>query len=201
MKVVRIGTVTAVLALLGILVWQVAHRSGGHVARDVDQGEIVKAPTFALPRTTGRGKLSLAAFRGKVVVLNFWASDCIPCKQEQRQLNQAAARWASKGVVFLGVDEVDLNGPARAYLRRYHVSYPSVSDGDGSVAGLFGVTGTPETFFIDRRGQVVPPHIVAPPQGDALEAGIRRALSASGRTSVPGLTSENRAAPGRRELR
>lgn len=178
MRVVQIVTAGVVIALLGVLVWDVAHRSGGRVASDVDKGEVVNAPAFALPRTTGGGKLSLASFHGKVVVLNFWASDCVPCKQEQRQLNEAAARWAPKGVVFLGIDEVDLNGPARAYLRHYHVSYPSVSDGDGSIAGRFGVTGTPETFFIDRRGKVVPPHIVAPPQGDALAAGIRRALSA-----------------------
>ncbi|HZT17700.1 MAG TPA: TlpA disulfide reductase family protein [Gaiellaceae bacterium] len=178
MRLVRIAAAAAVIALLAVLVWDVAHRSGGRVARDVDHGEIVKAPAFALPKTTGGGKLSLASFRGKVVVLNFWASDCVPCKQEQKQLNEAAARWAAKGVVFLGIDEIDLNGPARAYLRHYRVSYPSVSDGDGAVAGKFGVTGTPETFFIDRRGRVVPPHIVAPPQGDALEAGIRRALSA-----------------------
>jgi cytochrome c biogenesis protein CcmG, thiol:disulfide interchange protein DsbE len=177
MRVLRPLAAVAVIALLGLLVWDVAHRSGGKVARDVDRGEIVRAPAFSLPRTTGRGQLSLASFRGKVVVLNFWASDCIPCKEEQAQLNRAAARWASKGVVFLGIDEVDLNGPARAYLRHYHVSYPSVSDGDAAIAGKFGVTGTPETFFIDRRGRVVPPHIVAPPQGDALEAGIRRALS------------------------
>ena len=178
MRALRIIVAGCVLALLGLLVWDVAHRSGGKVARDVDKGEIVKAPAFSLPRTTGSGKLSLASLRGKVVVVNFWASDCVPCKQEQRQLNTVAAKYADKGVVFLGIDEIDLNGPARAYLRHYHVRYPSVSDGDGAIAGLFGVTGTPETFFIDRRGQVVPPHIVAPPQGDALEAGIRRALNA-----------------------
>ena len=178
MRALRILVAGCVLALLGLLVWDVAHRSGGKVARDVDKGEIVKAPAFTLPRTAGKGKLSLASLRGKVVVVNFWASDCVPCKQEQRKLNEVAARYASKGVVFLGIDEIDLNGPARAYLERYHVTYPSVSDGDGAIAGRFGVTGTPETFFIDRRGRVVPPHIVAPPQGNALEAGIRRALSA-----------------------
>jgi cytochrome c biogenesis protein CcmG/thiol:disulfide interchange protein DsbE len=178
MRVLRIVVAGCVLALLGVLVWDVAHSSGGKIARDVDKGEIVKAPAFRLPRTAGGGKLSLASLRGKVVVLNFWASDCVPCKQEQRRLNAVAARYEPKGVVFLGIDEIDLNGPARAYLRHYDVRYPSVSDGDGAVAGMFGVTGTPETFFIDRRGRVVPPHIVAPPQGDALEAGIRRALSA-----------------------
>jgi cytochrome c biogenesis protein CcmG/thiol:disulfide interchange protein DsbE len=178
MRLLRALAAAVVIALLGLLVWDVAHSHGGKVAREVDQGKVVPAPAFSLPQTAADGKLSLASLRGKVVVLNFWASDCVPCKQEQAALNAAAKRWASKGVVFLGMDEVDLRGPARAYLEHYRVPYPSVSDGDGSVAGRFGVTATPETFFIDRRGRVVPPHIVAPPQGEALEAGIRRALSA-----------------------
>jgi cytochrome c biogenesis protein CcmG/thiol:disulfide interchange protein DsbE len=178
MRAVRILAAGVVVALLALLVWDVAHSHGGKVAREVDQGQIVRAPAFSLPQVTGAGKLSLASLRGKVVVLNFWASDCVPCKTEQAKLNAAAARWEDKGVVFLGIDEIDLRGPARAYIKHYRVNYRSVADGDGAIAGKYGVTGTPETFFIDRRGRVVPPHIVAPPQGDALEAGIRRALSA-----------------------
>jgi cytochrome c biogenesis protein CcmG/thiol:disulfide interchange protein DsbE len=178
MRAVRAAAAALVLALLALLVWDVAHGSSGGVAAKVDKGHVVAAPKTSLPFFQRPGTFDLAAYRGKVVVLNFWASDCVPCKQEQRRLNAVAARYEPKGVVFLGIDEIDLNGPARAYLRHYDVRYPSVSDGDGAVAGMFGVTGTPETFFIDRRGRVVPPHIVAPPQGDALEAGIRRALSA-----------------------
>jgi cytochrome c biogenesis protein CcmG/thiol:disulfide interchange protein DsbE len=178
MRAARFITAGVVVALLALLVWDVAHSHGSKLARNVDAGKIVTAPNFMLPQVTESGKLSLASLRGKVVVLNFWASDCVPCKTEQAKLNAAASKWASKGVVFLGIDEVDLRGPARAYMKHYRVKYRSVADGDGSVAGKFGVTGTPETFFVDRRGRVVPPHIVAPPQGDALEAGIRRALSA-----------------------
>ena len=178
MRVLRAAAVAAVLALLGLLVWDVSHSQGGRVARDVDRGRIVAAPTVSMPRLAGGGKLSLAALRGKVVVLNFWASDCVPCKEEQAMLNAAAQRWASSGVVFLGVDEVDLRGPAKAYMKHYRVSYPSVYDGTGTLAGKFGVTGTPETFFIDRRGRVVPPHIIARTERAELDAGIRRALRA-----------------------
>ena len=99
-------------------------------------------------------------------------------KEEQAMLNAAARRWASRGVVFLGVDEVDLRGPAKAYMKHYRVSYPSVYDGTGTLAGKFGVTGTPETFFIDRRGRAVPPHIIARTERAELDAGIRRALRA-----------------------
>ena len=178
MRALRLTAAVAVLALLGLLVWDVAHSSGGKVARDVDKGEIVKAPAFSLPLVATDGELSLASLRGKVVVLNFWASDCVPCKQEQGELNRLATKYASKGVVFLGIDEIEVRSFAQHYLAHYKVPYKSVADGDGSIAGKFGVTGTPETFFIDRLGRVVPPHIVATASVSAVEAGIQRALSA-----------------------
>jgi len=180
MRVIRAATAVVVVALLGLLVWDVAHRSGGHVASDVNKGEIVKAPAFSLPRVQGSGHISLASLRGKAVVLNFWASDCVPCKQEQKELNAAARKWDGKNVVFLGVDEIEVRSFAQHYLEHYKVPYQSVADGDGSLAGKFGVTGTPETFFIDKYGRVVPPHIIGVLKSDpgGLEAGIRRALTA-----------------------
>jgi cytochrome c biogenesis protein CcmG/thiol:disulfide interchange protein DsbE len=177
MRALRVLAAGVVCALLALLVWDVAHSSGGKVARDVDKGKIVKAPAFRLPRVNGGGHLSLASLRGKVVVLNFWASDCVPCKDEQTELNNAAAKWAGKGVVFLGMDEIEVRSFAQKYLQHYKVPYESVADGDGAVAGKFGVTATPETFFIDRHGRVVPPHIVSIAKPAALDAGIRRALS------------------------
>lgn len=178
MRAVRVTAAVAILALLGLLVWDVAHSSGGKIASEVDRGEIVKAPTFSLPLVAGSGKLSLASLRGKVVVLNFWASDCVPCRQEQSELNRLAAKYAQKGVVFLGIDEIEIQSFARHYLQHYKVPYQSVSDGDGAIAGKYGVTGTPETFFIDRLGRAVPPHIIAEAQSGAVEAGIQRALRA-----------------------
>jgi cytochrome c biogenesis protein CcmG/thiol:disulfide interchange protein DsbE len=135
MRALRVLAAGVVVALLALLVWDVAHKTGGKVARDVDKGRIVKAPAFTLPRVTGGGKLSLASLRGKVVVLNFWASDCVPCKDEQAELNRAATRWAGKGVVFLGMDEVEVRSFAQKYLAHYKVPYESVADGDASVAG------------------------------------------------------------------
>jgi cytochrome c biogenesis protein CcmG/thiol:disulfide interchange protein DsbE len=179
MRALRVVAVAVVTALLALLVWDVVHSSGGKVASEVDKGQVVPAPAFSLPRVKGGGHLSLASLRGKVVVLNFWASDCIPCKAEQGDLNKAYAKWASKGVVFLGIDEVELRSFAERYLDHYSVQYQSVADGDGSVAGKFGVTGTPETFFIDRRGRVVPPHIIAQAKPGELDAGIQRALEAA----------------------
>jgi cytochrome c biogenesis protein CcmG/thiol:disulfide interchange protein DsbE len=180
MRLLRVLAAGVVAALLALLVWDVAHSSGGKVAREVDKGQIVKAPAFALPKVKGNGKISLASLRGKVVVLNFWASDCVPCTQEQGALNRAAVKWAGKDVVFLGIDEIEVRSFAQKYMDRYHVAYDSVADGDGAIAGKFGVTATPETFFIDKRGRAVPPHIIGALKANpgALQAGIRRALSA-----------------------
>jgi cytochrome c biogenesis protein CcmG/thiol:disulfide interchange protein DsbE len=168
--------VSAVLALLGVLVWDLVHQSGSKVARDVDRGEIVVAPPFVRSRVDTSGKLSLASLRGKVVVLNFWQSYCAPCTHEARTLVEGSQRWSGKNVVFLGVDEQDLRGPALKFMHRFGITYPIVAD-NLSLTGHYGVTGYPETFFIDRRGRVVPPHIVGPATRKLLDDGIRKALS------------------------
>jgi cytochrome c biogenesis protein CcmG/thiol:disulfide interchange protein DsbE len=176
MKAVRVVVVAAVLGLLGLLVWDVAHGTGPGVAQKVDKGKIVTAPKLDLPRLDGGGRLSLAALRGKVVVVNFWESYCIPCKEEARRVAATARAWRSKGVVFVGVNAFDTKGAARAYLHRYGIDYPNIRDGVGDTFGRWGVTGVPETFFIDRRGRVVPPHIAGPASKADLERGIRQAL-------------------------
>ena len=174
-RALHIAAVAAVLALLGLLVWDVAHGSGNSVAQNVDKGRIVRAPRLSLPRIDASGSLSLASLRGKVVVVNFWESYCVPCKQEARTLAAVERSWRDKGVVFVGVDAFDLVGAARSYLHRYGVGYANVHDGVGSTFGRWGVTGVPETFFVDRRGRVVPPHITGPATRETLDEGIRRA--------------------------
>jgi len=177
MRLVRFVSVVVVLSLLGLLVWDLAHGHGGGVAAKVDRGRIVPAPKLSLPRLDGGGNLSLTSLRGKVVVVNFWQSDCLPCKQEARTLDGAARAWAGKGVVFLGVDALDFKSAARAYIKRYGVNYLNVRDATGSTYPSWGVTGTPETFFVDRRGRVVPPHVVSVSTRADLDAGIKRALA------------------------
>jgi thiol-disulfide isomerase/thioredoxin len=92
MRVLRAASAVAVLALLGLLVWDVAHHHGAGVAQKVDKGRAVPAPKLNLPRLDAAERLSLASLRGKVVVVNFWESYCVPCKGEARRLAAAARR-------------------------------------------------------------------------------------------------------------
>jgi cytochrome c biogenesis protein CcmG/thiol:disulfide interchange protein DsbE len=177
MRVLRAAAVACVVALLGLLVWDLAHQNGPGIAAKVDKGKIVPAPKLDLPRLSGSGNLDLASFRGKVVVVNFWQSACYPCKLEARDVAAAARKWSGKGVVFVGVNAQDLKRPARDFVKRYGITYPNVRDALGTTWPKWGVTAVPETFFIDRRGRVVPPHIAHQATAEELEAGIRRALS------------------------
>jgi cytochrome c biogenesis protein CcmG/thiol:disulfide interchange protein DsbE len=178
MRALRAVAVVSVLALLGLLVWDLAHQNGPGVAVKVDKGKTVVAPKFDLPLLNGSGRVSLASLRGKVVVVNFWQSFCYPCKQEARDIAAAHRAWSAKrnDVVFLGIDMQDFNGPARAYLKRYGVTYPNLRDPIGKLSQPWGITGVPETFFIDRKGRVVPPHIISRASRQAIDDGIRRAL-------------------------
>jgi len=176
MRALRAIAVASVLALLGLLVWNLVHQNGPGVAVKVDKGKAVPAPALDLPKLDGTGQLSLASLRGKVVVVNFWQSSCYPCKLEARDIASAARAWAGKDVVFLGVDAQDLKSAGRAYVKKYGVSYPNVRDALGKTWPTWGVTGVPETFFVDRRGRVVPPHIAGPASRRDLERGIRQAL-------------------------
>lgn len=171
------AAIAVVVALLGLLVWKVVAGSGDEVTGSLASGGRPQAPDFTLPRLVGSGELALASTRGKAVVLNFWASWCIPCKDETPLLQRSWQRWKGRGVVFVGVNAKDFRGDARRFLRRYRVTYPNVYDGKGSTLGRYGITGFPETFFLDAEGRVV--YRIAGPVTTAAEidAGIERALA------------------------
>jgi cytochrome c biogenesis protein CcmG, thiol:disulfide interchange protein DsbE len=150
--------VAGVAALLALLVWKIAHRETT-IADEIRAGQRPQAPAFSLPRLSGAGELALASLRGKAVVLNFWQSVCPPCEAEAPAFQRAWRRYRHDGVVFVGVDFWDLRGDARRFTQRYGISYPNVYDGPGALLQPYGVTGAPETFFIDRRGRVVDHHV------------------------------------------
>src|SRR5438093_2030305 len=142
--VLRALALGAVAALLGLLIWRVAHRDDNAAAK-LERGEQPPAPAFALPRLDRAGQLELASLRGHVVVLNFWASWCAPCKDEAPLLEAGWQRWRDRGVVFVGVDAQDFTGNARRFIRRYELTYPMVRDKSDSTTGAYGVEGFPET--------------------------------------------------------
>jgi cytochrome c biogenesis protein CcmG/thiol:disulfide interchange protein DsbE len=172
----QVAAVGVVVALLGLLAWKVA-QGDSEVTSELARGGAPTAPAFTLERLDGNGELSIESLRGKAVVLNFWASWCAPCKDETPLLQEAWQRWEDKGVVFVGVDVKDFRGDARDFLARYGVTYPNVYDGKGSTVGRYGVTGFPETYFIDAAGKVR--YRIAGPVEDAadLDAAIERALA------------------------
>ncbi|HEY7399001.1 MAG TPA: TlpA disulfide reductase family protein [Gaiellaceae bacterium] len=175
---IRAAAAVAVAALAAVLVWHLTHQPAS-VARQVANHDIVPAPPFDLALLSGDGRLSLASLRGKAVVVNFWASDCAPCKEEMPRLVSFARAWSSRDVVVVGVDVDELHrGPAQAFARHYRATYPMVFDPHGSTVDPWGVgEGTPQTFFVDRRGRIVG-HVLGPVSADRLTAGARDALRA-----------------------
>ena len=150
------AAVAVVAALLGLLVWKVVKSQESDVPSAIRAGKSVRAPSFTLPRLDRPGELSLASLLGKkAVVLNFWASYCAPCREETPLLERTWRKYRSRGVVFIGIDTRDFEGDARAFLRRYDVTYPIVRDGAGKLWAPYGVRGLPETFFVGRSGKLV----------------------------------------------
>lgn len=172
----RTAAGVAVATLAAVLVWHLTHQPRS-VVRQVANHQVVRAPGFDLDRLDGPGKLSLTSLRGRAVVVNFWASDCAPCKQEMPRLVSFAHGWSGKGVVVVGIDVLEYaKGPARAFSRRYGATYPMVFDPRGSTVDPWGVgQGTPQTFFVDRHGRIVD-HVLGPVSTQALQDGARRAL-------------------------
>ena len=111
------------------------------------------APDFSLPLMSG-GTLSLHSLRGRPVVLNFWASWCVPCREEMPLLVRLHDRYGVRGVEFVGVDTEDLEADARAFLAKYHVDYPLVRGGDERLMDAYAIPGLPTTVFIGANGVV-----------------------------------------------
>src|SRR6266540_6913333 len=129
--------------------------------RRAQQGTVQKGQgidSFTLPLYSGydldgKTEIKLEDLRGKVVVLNFWASWCKPCEQEAAELQQAWKLYEQDGkVIFFGADYVDTEPEARAYLKKFGITYSNGPDMGTKISQMFRIKGVPETYFIDQNG-------------------------------------------------
>ena len=154
----RLARYAAAAIILGLaVVLTLAFRRDPH---DIKTGTVGKpAPAFALPSLADGSTVSLDAYKGKVVVLNFWSSWCIPCKVENPALVDAWERYRGTDVVLIGIVFQDTKDAARDYTARLGNTWTSAVDDDGRVALGYGVFGPPETYFIDADGVIAGRHI------------------------------------------
>ena len=150
----RLLLVVVVLALAGLLLllyWGLRRGPsadvGGRVALDRP------APEFTVTTIDGQ-QLSLGDLRGKTVVLNVWASWCVPCRDEAAELNRSYALYKDRNVAFVGIAWNDNDGEVRKFVQGYKVPYAVALDPEGRIAIDLGITGVPETFLIDPQGRL-----------------------------------------------
>lgn len=160
-----------VLGLLGALGWKLV------IDRQA-QPRSGLAPDFTLTTFDGQ-EIRLSDLRGKVVVLNFWASWCKPCEEEADELEQAWRLYRDKGVVFLGVDWVDTESAALDYIKRFNITYPNGPDTGTRISQAYRIQGVPETFFVNRKGEIVDLKI-APLTWDELTAKLDQLVAEPG---------------------
>lgn len=149
--------VLAAAGLLALLAFGVASQ-GANTSIDASlaHGHRPPAPSpgLALPVLGADRTESLTNFRGKVIVLNVFASWCIPCKTEAPILERVQRRLAGGSATVLGVTYLDNSSDSGRFVSQEHITYPVLRDVNGTLVRSFGSTGVPETFVIDRRGRI-----------------------------------------------
>jgi cytochrome c biogenesis protein CcmG/thiol:disulfide interchange protein DsbE len=141
--------------LVGLLAYGVASKRADTSIDDaIAAGERVEAPTARLPVLGRSGQGSLADYRGKVVVLNFWASWCKPCTEELPLLEKTHKAISGRDALVLGANYQDVSDSALGFVRRFKLTFPSLRDRDGEFADRYGSRAFPETFVVDRRGRI-----------------------------------------------
>lgn len=140
----RLSAFGLLFALLALLAWGLVTNQSGPRS----QGP---APDFTLSTFDGQ-EITLSDFRGQVVVINFWASWCPPCRDEAAYLESTWRSYKEQGVIFLGVDYVDTEREALAYIEEFDISYPNGPDLRTRISQAYRIRGVPETFFVAKDG-------------------------------------------------
>lgn len=156
MKILNTGSKLAVLIIILIILILLAFALFGNRNGVTRTSPLVgrEAPEFTLRLFNGE-ELALSELRGKTVLLNFWASWCMPCRQEARALEKTWQKYKDKDVVFIGVNVWDDNSSAHSYMEKYGGEYPHGSDPEEEIQVDYGVGGVPETYFIDSAGNII----------------------------------------------
>ncbi len=157
---VFVGLVVACVAVVGIALAPRGTSSDTTIGSESLKADPVgqSAPDFTAKQLDG-SSFTLSGLRGKVVVLNFWASWCSTCKLEAADVAATEKKWRSKGVQWVGIDEQDTAEGAAGYMKQYGIEFPSAVDADLRIKAHYNVTGLPETFVIDQKGVVVAKYI------------------------------------------
>ncbi len=147
----------AAIALLALLTFGVSHQSdASSIDALVAHGKFPVAPSAHqnLPVLGRSGRMDLADFRGKVVVLNVFASWCQPCQSEAPLLSREQQTLVKNNATLVGVTYLDNSSASEQFARQYHISYPVLRDVSGDFVRSYGTTGVPETFVINRQGRI-----------------------------------------------
>jgi cytochrome c biogenesis protein CcmG, thiol:disulfide interchange protein DsbE len=172
---VAVAVSLAAAGLLALLIYGVSTQAASRTLdQEVASHHYPPAPDAyrSLPALGGGGHASIASFRGRVLVLNFWASWCEPCRTEAPLLQRSqSALEAARGTV-LGVSYLDASSDSQAFVRQNHLTFPQLRDGDGTFAHSYGTNQLPESFLIDRAGRVQ-----AVSRGEIGESFVARALA------------------------
>ena len=149
--------IVMLISLLAGIVWTVFSRVpsaiGAPLSSSPSPREGFLAPDFTLDALRGE-KVTLSHLRGKIVVVNFWATWCLPCRKETPALEEAYEQYKDSGMVILGVNLTDQDSVSEveSFVQEFKLTYPILLDRDGSISNLYQIEGLPMTFFINREG-------------------------------------------------